>query len=439
MRNPIFQKYDIRGRYPQELHEQNTYKIARAFAHYLHAKNIVVGRDARRSSPALWEATIQGLRDAGVNVTDIGLCTTPMLYYASTYTQFDGAIMITASHLPKTYNGLKLCKKNAVALSYGTGLEKIERNLERPAPSTTPGTYQKKNITQDYTTFMLRNKKHTKLRVAVDCGNMMGVLDLAILKKICTTYPLYTTLDGSMPNRGPDPSLAKNLRFIKKEVRKRKADLGIAFDADADRVIFIDEHGNMISPDLITAFLASYLTKPGDTILFDVSSSMYAQHELIKRKRKIILNKSGHSLMMLAMRDNNATLGGEKSGHYYFKQFFYADNALYTALSVIAILQQEKKTISTLIKHIAPGFRTPELNYKIKDKENALQKIESTFTKHAQHISHLDGATIIYPDYWFNIRKSNTQPLIRVNIEARTQQQLNHIKKEITKILKHYQ
>ncbi len=431
----LFQTYDIRGVYPKEINAETVYKIAYTFAHLFHTKSVVVGRDARTSSPTLWKTCIQGLRDAGVNVTDIGLCTTPHLYFASGKYGYDGALMITASHLPKTYNGLKICTKRAVALSYGTGLERIERALTNTFPKKPKGTYQEKNIQKDYAAFLLTQSKKTNLQAVVDCSNGVGSLDIPILKKICTVIPLFTQPDGTFPNHGPDPLIRKNSRSAQAAVKKHHADLGIIFDADADRAIFLDGHGRTIAPDLITALIATYHTRPGDTILFDVRSSRYAQALLKRQKKKPVISKAGHSLMMQAMHKTNAVFGGEKSGHYFYKNFFSADNATLTAVHILAILHTHKKPFSTLLKHVASGSRTPELNYLVRNQNKTIQTIERHFKKNARTISHLDGLTVIHSDYWFNIRKSNTQPYLRVNIEAQTKILLTRVQKELIKLI----
>ncbi len=427
----IFHAYDIRGKYPRELNEKTTEHIAYTFVLFLNAKNIVIGRDARISSPALWNAVVRGLRRAGAHVTDIGLCTTPQLYFASAYYHFDGAIMITASHLPPDYDGLKLCGKNAEALSSATGLKTIEQMLTRPPVVQKNGSYTKKTIHLDYMRFCLKKRKKTSLRAVVDCGNMMGSLDLPILKKVCAVHPLFVPIDGTMPNRQPDPLIPANIRAAQKYVRAKKADLGIIFDADADRVVFLDEQGTPIAPDLVTGLLGLHLTSPSDRILFDVRSSHYLQEKLRQMKRKTIIGKVGHSLMMHTMLKSKAVFGGEKSGHYFFRDFFSADNALLAALTMLEILDTKQQALSTLVSAIHEGYQTPELDYSVTDKQQTLKKIEQKWGKKAQTVSHLDGVTIIYPTFWFNIRQSNTQDLLRVTIEAREKKQLQTLQKKL--------
>ncbi len=426
----IFQAYDIRGKYPEELNEFNVYNIVRAFAKLLKCKTIAVARDARLSSEALHEAIVSGLLDSGINVTDIGLTTTPMLYFASFYYKFDGAIMITASHLGKEYNGLKLCKKNAVDLSY-SDLKQIEKLSKQKFKPVKRGKLVTKEIFNDYKKYILKNSKKTNLKVVVDTANMMSYLDVQVLKEISNVIPLFLEVDGNFPNHGVNPLIESNLKIIKKEIQKQKADLGIAFDGDADRVIFLDENSKVISPDIITALLTENIPR-NSKVIFDVRSSKYLQESL---DIKPILSKAGRSLIQESMIKNKAQLGGEKSGHYYFKEFNYGDNALLTTIKVLKILNREKKKFSELVNKFKIGYSQGELNFKVKNKDKALQIIKKEFTKDSIKVLNLDGISIYHKDYWFNLRKSNTEDLVRLNLEAKTKEIFTEIMKKLSNLL----
>jgi len=434
---PPFRAYDIRGKYPNEINEYIAYKSTMAFVELIKCKNVVVGRDHRLSSPNLHKSVISAFIDSGCKIIDIGLCTTPMLYFASAYYNFDGAVMITASHLPKEYNGLKFCRKKARALFYGGGLESIEFMIKHGVlnKSKTNGSIKNKNIKKDYERFMIKNIKKNKINIIVDTCHMMGYLDFKILKKISNAKGLFLNVNNNFPDHGVDPTIENNVSYLKKEVVKNKADLGIAFDGDCDRAVFVDNEGNIIRPDIITAIFSEFLAKKGDNVVFDMMSSLALENMLKGENIKVIRGKVGHSLIELKMIENKAIVGGEKSGHYYFKKFFYADNALMAAINLIKILKKTKLTSGQLASKYKISFISDELNYKIKNKTKIINDIEKKFSKGAVKILHLDGLSIYHKYFWINARCSSTQDIIRINIEGTSKKIIDDVKIKIKKLI----
>ena len=427
----IFHAYDIRGEFPDEINETITFKIARAFVVTFNPKTVVIGRDARLSSPILYEPFVKGLIEQGATVIDIGLCTTPMFYFAIAHYNHDCGAMITASHLPKEFNGIKLCREKAIPISYESGIDKIERLVrEDNFPYTHKGKITKKNILKDYTKFILKSSKKTKLKVIVDAGNMMGSIDGKIISKIAKVTPLFFKTDPTFPNRGVDTSKDENLIKLRHEVIKQRADLGIAFDGDADRVAFVDNKGRIIKPAVIGSLFLKYLFKPKSKIVHELTLSKTLIETANKQKIKTIISRVGHSYMGLEMRNNNAVFGIESSGHYFFKDTYYMDFALYSAIKLINVLNKTKQPLSKLIAEI---HQYPNLLIKIKTnyKDKMLNKIENLFSKGAKNILKLDGISIYHEDHWLNARISNTENIVKIMIEADNYKKLNEVRNKI--------
>ncbi len=433
----LFGTYDIRGTYPEQLNEENAYLLGRAFVTYLKCKKVLIGRDARLSSEKLLLSLVEGITDQGADVIDIGLCTTPMLYYAHATHGTRAAIMITASHLGREYNGLKMCKGKDEYISYHNGGKELENIfLKKSFKKAKKGTISRTDLFEEYKHFMLKNFKKTQLNVIVDAANMMGALDGKILSQICNVKPLFFTLDGSFPNHDVNPLFEENTRTLRKEVTKQKADLGIAFDGDSDRVVFIDEKGKAVYPDILLALLVTHTLHKGQAVVADVRSSKIVEETAKIQEAKAFPCPSGHTFFKETMKKNKALLGGEKSGHYYFKEFFYADCPLLTALKIITILDKNKKTLSQLIKPYLKYVNAEEKNFKVKDKKASLQKIEKEFSKGALKILKLDGLSIYHKDFWFNLRESQTEDLLRLNIEANNQKVMKKVQKKFKELLK---
>lgn len=453
----IFRAYDIRGIYPSEINQETAYLIGRAFVKFLikEAKNkikklkIVVGRDNRFSSNILFKNLIKGILQEGGNVLDLGLCSTPRFYFSTIFAKADGGIQITASHNPPQYNGFKLTKEKAIPISQESGLYEIQKIIEKgnfKSLTKKAGTIQKKDFLKNYIDFNFKLAKIENLKkfkcykVVVDTANAVSGIDIkALFKRLpCRFFHLFSKLDGTFPNHNPDPIIEENLRFLFKEIKKKKADLGVAFDGDGDRIIFVDEKGKIIRGDFITALIAQELLKEneGQKILFEVRSSKVVKETILKNKGIPILGKAGHSLIKERMRKEDILFAGELSGHYFFKEIGFFEGSLLVLLMVLKIMEREKKPISQIIEPFKIYFQSGEINFQIKEKERKLKEIEKYFSKKAKNVLKIDGLTMEFSDWWFNLRPSNTEDLLRLNIEAATKKILEEKKKEIINLLK---
>lgn len=444
----IFRAYDIRGKYPDEINEDAAYKIARAFARYLKLGvkekenlKIVVSSDARISSPALKEAFSDGLLDENVEIIDAGLTTTPMHYFIVNKTEADGGAMITASHNPAEFNGVKLSKKGAVPIGEGAGMEEIKNDAIRGIfVNGAPGKIIKKYFLENYLKFFeeqFPDLMAYSVRLVVCAGNGMTSI---LLRKLFEKFPkfqveyLHDDLDMTFQNHEADPLKSQNLEDVQSSVFDKKADLGISFDGDGDRAGFVDEKGSIIRGDIVTALLAERYAKPGEKIIYDLRSSRAVKEEIEAKSALPIESKVGHAFIKRLMREKDAVLGGELSGHYYFRDFFYADSAVFAALSILDLMRLENKPLSELVKPLLRYVKSEEINFKIQDKDKILDKVAAYFSD-AQTL-YLDGIKIDYPDWWFSFRISNTEDLVRLNIEAKTPELLEEKKKLLMELLK---
>ncbi|MFO0622561.1 MAG: phosphomannomutase/phosphoglucomutase [Polyangia bacterium] len=437
----IFKAYDIRGTYPVELDEKLTSRIGSAAVKVLGAKRIVVGRDMRQSGPSLRRALIDAIRAAGCDVIDIGEVGTPALYYAVASLSADAGIMITASHNPARYNGFKLCGKGATPISYDTGIadiERLARSDEAFAQSEVPGQLEEKNILAAYHRFLLSLTPPTKpFKVVIDTGNgMMGAVLPGLLAQLpVEVTPLFFEVDGSFPNHEPNPLDPRNMRDLQAKVREVSADLGIAFDGDGDRAMFVDERGELAPSDQITALLADeFLAKePGATIIYDLRSSWVVRDEILRHGGKPLESRVGHSFIKRSMRQTESIFAGELSGHFYFRDAFYTDNAELAMLWVLAVLSKRGQPLSEVLRPLACYFATGELNFVVADKEACMKRLEGSFP--GAEISWLDGITIRLSDWWCNVRPSNTEPVLRLNLEAKSEALREQMRVEVERII----
>src|SRR5579864_9419637 len=422
----IFKSYDIRGIYPTELDEAAAERIGQAFVRFLNAPIVAVGRDMRQSSQALFEAFAQGVNRQGADVIDLGLTSTDELYFSVGHFGYQAGAMITASHNPKQYNGFKLCREEAIALSAETGVHAIRDLVARADfhDASRRGTIQQRDVLPDFVQHCLSFidvASIKPLRIVVDCGNGMGGL---IVPAVFThlpldVIPLYFELDGTFPNHPASPLEPENMVDLQAAVRAHKADLGAAFDGDADRVFITDEHGALVGGDMVTALVAKMLLRkhPGATILYNLICSRSVPELIAREGGRSIRTRVGHSIIKAVMREQNAIFGGEHSGHFYFRDHYYADSGLIALLVVLELISRENKPVSELLKPLDRRFRSGEINSRVDDVHAKLAEIERRYAD-ARDIDHLDGVTVQYDDWWFNVRPSNTEPLLRLNVEA---------------------
>jgi len=438
----VFKAYDVRGVYPEELDEELAYRIGRAFALYLRPRHVVVGRDMRISSPALAEAIIRGLLDQGVDVTNVGLVSTDALYFAVGKYRFDGGVMVTASHNPPEYNGFKLCREEAQALSLDSGIGEI-RDLvlrgEFPEPERR-GTLVEGDILDDFAAHVLSFIDTSIIKpftIVVDAGNGMGgLIAPKVLGRLpVRIIPLYFELDGRFPNHVPNPIEPENVRDLQRAIREHGADMGIAFDGDADRMFILDEQARLVGGDMVTALVAKALLQkhPGAKIVYNLICSRAVPETIRQYGGVPIRSRVGHSFIKALMRQHDAIFGGEHSGHFYFRDNWYADSGIIAAVTVLELLSREGVTVSQAITPIDRYYRSGEINVEARDFAAVLQALEEHF--HDGQIDHLDGLTVEYPDWWFNARPSNTQPLLRINVEATTPELLRKKTEEVLSVV----
>ncbi|MCH7877956.1 MAG: phosphomannomutase/phosphoglucomutase [candidate division Zixibacteria bacterium] len=425
----IFKAYDIRGIYPDQLDDQTGYLIGNALAVYLKPEQVVIGRDMRLSSEALFDAFTRGVTDAGVDVVDIGLVSTDGLYFAVGKYGYDAGVMITASHNPKEYNGFKICKNEAIPLSGRDGLNLIADLAAQNDPKIRPerGAVVRRDISADYTENCLSYVHSDALRnykVAFDAGNGMAGLTLPpILARInLESIHLYFELDGTFPNHPASPIEPENIADLIAKIKETGADFGVAFDGDADRMFLVDNQGRALGGDMVMAMVAQKLLAdhPGETILYNAICSR-AVPELISRLGGTpVRTPVGHALIKPMMREKNAIFGGEHSGHFYFRDNWFADSGMIAFLVCLELLSKSGKTLSQIISEIDPYFRSGEINSEVSDQREVIERISRSYDDGKQ--DRLDGLTVEYDNWWFNVRPSNTEPLLRLNVEADTRE-----------------
>lgn len=429
----VFKAYDIRGRFGPEIDEAFAERLGSAVVRFLGAKRIAIGRDVRLSAPAIAAAAARG---ASCEVVDIGLCTTPMLYYAVGHLGLDGGIMVTASHNPPGDIGFKLCREKARPIGEATGLREIQKLHAEPAAGG--GRVVPKDVVADYRRH-LRSHLGTspKLHVAVDCAHgavgahfdaLFGDLPLRI-DRLC--FPP----DGNFPSHEPNPLKDENVRDLVASMKATGAELGAAFDGDGDRCMFFSRGGERIPGDLITVLLAKAVLarEPGASIVYDLRSSRVVPEEIAKAGGKPVRERVGHSFIKETMKAHNAALGGEVSGHYYFRDHFYADSGLLAFAKVLDLLGREGRPIHEILAPLRRTSLTGEVNFKVDDKAGLMRRLSETFRDGRQDT--MDGLTVEYADWWFNARPSNTEPFLRLNLEAATPELLERTRAKLYAIL----
>lgn len=440
-----FKAYDIRGEWGTELNADIAYRIGYFLPDILDTDTYLVGRDMRLSSDTFFEALTRGLTDRGRNVDDIGLATTPLVYWSTAKFGYGASIQITASHNPKHHNGLKISAANALPVGYDTGLNKLEALVDSNKPTplcATKGIITKKTVYDDYLAFQKQFVGNlSNLNIAVDCSN--GMASLFVHKLIGEAHYINDTLDGNFPNHEPNPLEAENQEQIKALVLKEKCDVGVLFDGDADRVTFIDEKGRFISPDLIIAFLGDYFfgeQHQKGIVLQDIRSSRAIQEYLNRYQAKVVTWRVGRAYAALKLRELDGCYGGEVAGHYYFRDFYYSDSALLAASIVLRLLAERKakgQTLSQVIDEITPYFNSGEINFKIERKQEAMNAVRDFFANLGKQDGFMDfdGYRLDYPDWWLNIRPSNTEPYLRFLCEAKSEAKLKEIVETVKKII----
>ena len=445
----IFRAYDIRGVYPCDINEEVAYEIARAFSWFLNQKrkenqrlDIVVGRDNRLSSLSIHQRFIEGIISTGANVIDIGFSTTPMLYFGVAHYEFDGGVEISASHNAPEYNGFKLVREKSRPISGATGLEEIKKAVleDRGAGGQEKGELTKKDVLKDYVQFVLGDVNFGRikpLRIAIDTANgIVGMVIPEIFKDLpFEVHHIFSELDGTFPNHPPNPLVEENLVAIKKEIKEKKADLGVAFDGDGDRIIFLDEQGEVVPADLVGALVAENILEenPGQKILYDLRSSNVIKEKILEKGGVPLMGRVGHSFIKERMRKENIIFAQELSGHYYFKGRYFCESPFFVLFRILKKISDSGKKFSEIAREYRKYFHSGEINFEVDDKEKKIKELQNYFKE--GKITKLDGIRIDFSDWWFNVRPSNTEPLLRLVIEAETKEMMERKKEEISSLI----
>src|SRR3954454_11418805 len=442
--NPaIFKAYDVRGLYPQEINEDAARLIGRGFVAYLRAGRIAVSRDMRLSSPSIAAAFIEGAREQGADVVDYGMMGTDMLYFAVARDGHDGGVQITASHNPKEYNGIKMVRRKASPLSGESGIGDIRDMIaasQLPPPAAAPGRLTQQNVVEDYVTHVMSFIDPSIIKpfnLVLDAGNgIAGMIAPKLFERLpCRVDALRFELNGTSPNHEANPLIEENRRHIVERVMATKPDIGIAWDGDADRCFFIDGAGEFIAGDFITALLAeAFLIKhPGAKIVYDVRASYAVKDIVAKYGGTALMNRVGHAFFKRRMREDNAIFGGEVTGHYYFRDNFYADNGFIPALLILELMSRKGQTLRELLAPLREKyFISGEINTRVSDIKKAQEKIDGLSAKYQSgKVYSMDGVSVEYPDWHFNVRGSNTEPMLRLNLEATTEEEMTARRDEV--------
>jgi phosphomannomutase len=440
-----FKAYDIRGHYPGDWNAGDAYKIGYFLPRLLKTNRLIVGRDIRLSSGEIFDNLCRGINDSGADVIDLGLSTTPMVYWATARYGFQGSVQITASHNPKDHNGLKISGRDALPVGYDNGLKYISDWMqnEKCVPSSRRGSISQLDVKNDYMRFLSERKAGIEgLKLAVDCSNGMAGL---LIRDLLGGNPFYLNEepDGNFPGHDPNPLNPQNLVQLSETVRRNKCDLGIIFDGDADRVMFVDENGNFISPDLMIAVLGHKLLPgtSGARVLQDIRTSRSVAQYLGKMGAEMHTWKVGRAFAAPRLREIEGLYGGELAGHYYFKEFYYSDSGLLAALYILEVLAEFKGkdiSVSALIRSISSNANSGEINFTVDDKESAIAKVTEEIKSSEEPLKefYFDGVRLEFDDWWFNIRPSNTEPYLRLIAEAKDEYLLQSRLQKIESVLK---
>ena len=441
-----FHAYDIRGVYNVDFDKETAYKVGYFLPELLSADKVLVGRDARVSSDEIHEYLLKGITDAGADVYDAGLCTTPMVYFGTAFYGFNASVQITASHNPAEYNGMKVSRENALPVGYDTGLGQIKEWIEsgRECPvAQKRGEVRQIDVRKDYLPFLLKYKGDwSGLKIAMDVSNGMASLFVRDIFGDTPSY-IYEEMDGRFPNHEANPLVPANVVDLQKLVAETKADIGIIFDGDADRVMFVDENSRFISPDLMIAVLGHYfLEERGEKgyIHQDIRSSKAVGEYLAPMGGVMNTWRVGRAYAALKLREIDGVYGGELAGHYYFRDFYYSDSGLLAAILIVNVIAKMKAkgiTLSQLIGRIEKYQNSGEINFRLEDKKGAMDAVRDYFMQNEKSTAYMDfdGYRVEFPDWWFNIRPSNTEPYLRFLCEATTKELLDEKVAKVREIL----
>lgn len=443
----IFKAYDVRGLVPSQLDESIAYRIGLAYPSVLDdddraapaGDTVVVGRDMRSHSGPLAAALVDGLRDAGMNVVDIGLATTPMCYFAVGSLGTAGGVQVTASHNPAQYNGMKFSRREARPVSGDHGIPLIEERVQASdlGKASRRGRLETRAVFEEYSRHVLGTLQDgARFKVVVDAANGMATLYRPLLERAgIELVPLYFELDGTFPNHEANPLKLENLRDLQAEVKRTGADLGVSFDGDADRAAFVDERGEAIGSDLVTALIAGALLErqPGKAIVYDLRSSRAVAEHIRDHGGEPIRERVGHSFIKATLRRTGGIFGGELAGHFYFEANYTADCAVMAVFEVLNLLRATGQPMSRLVAPLQRYAKSQETNFEVEDKAGMIARLGERFAD--AEVDHLDGITVQYPDWWFNVRPSNTEPFLRLVMEAATQPLLDEKMAQLVELL----
>jgi phosphomannomutase len=441
----VFKAYDVRGIYPDELDEEGAYAIGRAYVEEFEPRSIAVGRDMRVSSPSMAEAVMRGAADAGADVADVGMVGTEMVYFAVGELELDGGVMVTASHNPKEYTGMKIVRRGALPVGGDSGLLDIRTRAGAGARHETgaKGTVRQEDIWPRWVETVLSFidlDRVKPLRVVIDAANgMAGVMLPPVLERLpIDAIPYFFEPDGTFPNHEPNPLLPENREFIVDKVKEENADLGVAFDGDADRCFFVDDTGEFVPGDFVTALLAESIVEkePGARILYDVRASWAVPETIERAGGTPLVNRVGHAFFKHRMREEAAVFGGEVSGHYYFRDFSQADSGVIPFLLMLELVSKRGQKLSEILRpYNERYFITGELNTPVDDVALKLQELKERFGPEGT-VSHLDGLSVDSKDWHMNVRPSNTEPLLRLNLEALSPDLMERKRDEVLEVIR---
>lgn len=438
----IFKAYDIRGIYGEDLNEDTAFKIGQSFVVFLKNKlnkenlNIVIGKDNRLSSPSLFGFLKRGIMSQGANIIDIGFSTTPLFYFSVAQFNYDGGIIVTASHNPPQYNGFKVVGPKAEAISEDSGLKEIKEIIVKDALNNKElGKEERKNFLNEYVSFNRFKEDFSNFKVVVDTANSVSGMVIPEMLKNVNVVHIFKELDGKFPNHEPNPLKLENIKDLKQKVVEEKANLGIAFDGDGDRISFVDEMGQSISCDLVLALMSSLILKqrPKSKILYDIRSSNIVRETIEGLGGIAVPSRIGHSVIKEKMKQEDIVFGGEYTGHFFYKDYYFIESPFFVLFSILKTLEQEKKTMSQLIRPYNKYFHSGEINFEVENKEEKIKQFKDKYKEGI--ITEIDGLRVDFPDWWFLVRASNTEPLLRIIVEAKTRELMVGKVGDLTRLL----